>query len=614
MNILLQAVFLIFLITLGGCSDDHLEVPIKPEVQQYIVVLKSGALGAKLKPLNLTLKQQTQSQLMTLSKKYDAKVYRTFSLGLQGGVYKMTLAQAKQMSLEPSVAYVEEDHVVTINSVQASPTWGLDRIDQAQLPLDKSYTHVLSAENVNAYVIDTGVYIEHSDFEGRAQHGFDFVDNDYDSTDCNGHGTHVAGTIGGARYGVAKSVNIYGVRVLDCAGSGRFSDVIAGIEWVNQNHISPAVANLSLGGPVSQAVDDAVKAAIQAGVTFVVAAGNSNTSACSSSPSRVSEAITVGSTTGNDARSSFSNYGACVNIFAPGTDVTSTWINSRQSTNTISGTSMASPHVAGVAALLLSAHPNATPSEVAAGLYAQGVSGTLSGIGTGSPNILVNMSTVQVGDGDENNSARPVELFNGSEVNNISGNKGSEKFYTISVPLNSVNLTYELSGGTGDADLYVKFGAKPSLSDYDCRPYKAGNNEVCKFESASAGVWHVMIRAYSDFSKASLKINYEVIDPSPCTNCVGQEGELNFNIQVGLHPGAGTIESTTGLHKVWLVGPLEADFDLYIDQLQGGKWVKVAASINLKSTEKIAYQGVPGTYRYKVTSYSGVGKYKIWFK
>jgi subtilisin family serine protease len=287
------------------------------------------------------------------------------------------------------VDYVEEDSVVEAIATQQNATWGLDRIDQRDRPLSTTYTYDTTATNVNAYIIDTGIRTTHVDFGGRAFHGTDTVGDGQNGNDCNGHGTHVAGTVGGATWGVAKGVRLFRVRVLSCSGSGSNSGVIAGVDWVRANHIKPAVANMSLGGGASSALDTAVNNSINAGVTYAIAAGNSNANACNSSPARVPAAITVGSTTINDARSSFSNFGTCLDIFAPGSSITSAWSTSNTATNTISGTSMAAPHTAGVAALFLAANPSATPAQVRDALVNNASLNKISGAGTGSPNRLL---------------------------------------------------------------------------------------------------------------------------------------------------------------------------------------------------------------------------------
>ena len=286
------------------------------------------------------------------------------------------------------MSLVERDQVFTISTTQSPATWGLDRIDQRARPLSNSYTYTRTGAGVRAYIIDTGIRFSHGEFGGRATSGFDAVDGGA-ADDCNGHGTHVSGTVGGATYGVAKGVSLVGVRVLDCAGSGTTSGVIAGVDWVTANHVKPAVANMSLGGGASAALDQAVANSIAAGVTYAIAAGNSNARACNYSPARVATAITVGATTSTDARASYSNWGSCLDLFAPGSSITSSWYTSNTATNTISGTSMATPHVAGVAALYLQGNPGATPATVRNALVANATSGVVGNARTGSPNLLL---------------------------------------------------------------------------------------------------------------------------------------------------------------------------------------------------------------------------------
>ncbi|WP_143447620.1 S8 family peptidase, partial [Kineosporia sp. R_H_3] len=333
---------------------------------QYIVVLKSGT-----------------------ARSHGGRVVHSYGTALKGFAARLTPAQLKAVRGDANVAYVAPDAVVTASVTQTGATWGLDRIDQRARPLNGSYTYNTTASNVTAYVIDTGIRTTHNQFGGRATGGFTAVNDGRGTNDCNGHGTHVAGTIGGSTYGVAKGVRLVAVRVLDCAGSGTLSGVIAGIDWVTRNHVTPSVANMSLGGGASSALDTAVANSIASGVTYGVAAGNENQNACNTSPARVGAAITVGSTTSTDARSSFSNFGSCLDVFAPGSSITSAWNTSNTATNTISGTSMATPHVVGVAALYLATHTTASPATVRNAIVNGSTTGVVTSPGTNSPNRLL---------------------------------------------------------------------------------------------------------------------------------------------------------------------------------------------------------------------------------
>jgi subtilisin family serine protease len=328
----------------------------------YIVVLKDSAVGGRAG----TRQVAVSAVATTLAGRYGAIVRHTYGDALNGFSAQLSEKDAKRLAADPSVAYVEEDGVVSIDVTQANPPWGLDRIDQRALPLNQQYTYVSTGTGVTAYIIDTGIRISHTDFGGRAVHGFDAIDNALPADDCNGHGTHVAGTTGGRIYGVAKNVRLVGVRVLNCAGSGTWAQVIAGINWVTSNHQAgqPAVANMSLGGSVNTSVNNAVTNSIADGVSYAVAAGNSNANACNFSPASTPNAITVGATANTDARASFSNFGSCVDIWAPGVGILSAYYPSNTATATLSGTSMASPHVAGAAARVLQNNPAWSPAQV----------------------------------------------------------------------------------------------------------------------------------------------------------------------------------------------------------------------------------------------------------
>ncbi|WP_329218503.1 S8 family peptidase [Streptomyces microflavus] len=401
------------------------------------VILNAGAPGTVSDSYIVTLKDSAarsdSAQGKALAKKYGASIERTYRSALNGYAVEATAAEAKKFAADPAVASVSQNRTFTVSATQNNPpSWGLDRIDQRSLPLDQRYTYPDKAgEGVTAYVIDTGVRISHGDFGGRAFNGYDAIDNDNVAQDGHGHGTHVAGTVGGTAYGVAKKAKIVGVRVLNNQGSGTTAQVVAGIDWVTANAVKPAVANMSLGGGADSVLDAAVQRSIASGITYAVAAGNESTNANTKSPARVAEAITVGSTTNTDARSSFSNFGAVVDIFAPGSSITSTWNTSDSATNTISGTSMASPHVAGAAAIYLADNPGSTPAQVSAGLVAASTPNVVGNPGTGSPNRLL-----YVGAGSTN----PPDPDPGKKFENTTGYPINDNA-TVESPITVTGIT-----------------------------------------------------------------------------------------------------------------------------------------------------------------------------
>jgi hypothetical protein len=349
-----------------------------------------------------------------IAKANKGSVNRTFSKVFNGATITIPAKAINGIKRNPNVLAVEEDFVVTLDpsSVvqQLNPTWGLDRIDQRSLPLNSSYGAPSAASSTIVYVIDTGVLGSHSDFGSRVSSGFDAIASGNGWNDCNGHGTHVAGTVGGSTYGVAKLTTIVPVRVLDCAGSGTISGVVAGLDWVAGRHVAGqlAVANMSLGGGASSTLDAAVNNLINRGVAVVVAAGNSATDACTTSPARVPAAITVGATTSTDSRASYSNFGSCLDVFAPGSSVTSAWYTSTTATATLSGTSMAAPHVAGIAAVALAVNGAQSPAQLAAAIAASATPDVVISAGTGSPNLLAYVNVTPDGSEDVTAPAQPA--------------------------------------------------------------------------------------------------------------------------------------------------------------------------------------------------------------
>ncbi|MEY2939345.1 MAG: hypothetical protein RIS58_332, partial [Actinomycetota bacterium] len=339
----------------------------------------------------VTLRDDVAPQAMADDEKDSGiNVLYVYTEALNGFAAELTEVDAERIAKDPRVESVEQDSVVVLQADQTSPPWGLDRIDQRLVPLNSRYSYNETGSGVTAYVIDTGIRGDHVDFGGRVTSGYTAIRDSYGTTDCHGHGTHVAGTIGGATWGVAKGVSLVAIRVLSCSGSGATSGVIAGIDWAVANHAAgtPAVANLSLGGSRNTAMNAAIARGVADGITMVVAAGNSNADACRYSPASEPTAITVGATGSTDIRASFSNYGTCVDLFAPGVSIVSAWRTSSTAIRSLSGTSMASPHVAGIAALHLQSDPDATPAELTTRIRNAATPDIVGNRGTGSPNLM----------------------------------------------------------------------------------------------------------------------------------------------------------------------------------------------------------------------------------
>jgi serine protease len=558
----------------GVASAQEVQTPERAIPNQYIVVLKDEQVA----------RTQVRGMADALVRPQGGRVLHHFEHALRGFTVNISATGAAALARNPRVRYVEQDSMMFASATQTGATWGLDRIDQRDLPLSGTYTYNVTAAGVHAYIIDTGIRATHTEFGGRVSTGFTAIDDGNGTNDCNGHGTHVAGTVGGATYGVAKEVTLHPVRVLDCGGSGSTSGVIQGVDWVTANHASPAVANMSLGGGVSTALDDAVRNSIASGVTYAIAAGNSNANACNASPARVAEALTVGSSTSTDARSSFSNFGTCVDLFAPGSSITSAWMTSDTATNTISGTSMATPHVTGAAALYLAENPGAAPSTVHSAIVTNASLNKLSSIGTGSPNRLL------------------YSIFSSVPTD-------TPPTASFTVTCNGPTCTLDGSASTDDHGI--------ASYAWDFGDGQAGSGSVAVHTYGSGGTFTVRLTVTDTVGQTGVASQSVTVTSggAPCTACQEFNGFLSGTSDFDIQPkGTYYFSGVSGTHRGWLRGPTNADFDLYLQKWNGFFWSTVARSESVTSEEQIAYNGTPGYYRWRVVSFSGSGSYTFWLQ
>lgn len=545
---------------------------------EYIVVLKSaGAIGTA---------DDVSAQLTT---EFGGEVHSTFNAALNGYSASMSESEALALTADDRVDYVEQAQRVYAMGEQVNPpNWGDDRIDQRDLPLDSRYVYPDNAgQGVNVYIVDTGIRSSHQEFAGRIRPGFDAVTAGGNANDCNGHGTHVAGSAVGTTYGVAKKATVHPVRVLDCAGSGSTADLLEGIEWVTENAVKPATVNYSIGCRSAcsiPSIDQAVRSLVASGVTWVQAAGNSNDDACRYSPQLVPEGITVGNMTRTDAKAATSSWGRCLDVWAPGTSIVSSWYTGDTVTNTISGTSMASPHVAGATALYLGANPGATPAQVQAALVDNASTGKLTGLDAASPNRLLYTAFL-------NSGTPPVGNVDLAAPANQAGTVGQ-----------AANLAVTASGGTAPYT-FSATGLPAGLSINASTGAISGT-----LTAAGAANVTVTVRDSSNpvtTDSATFSWTVTATNPSACTGPLARTGSLSSGQQVALP----SFTRTSGAIEVCLDGPSGADFDVYLQKSSWFGWSTVAQGISASADEKFTYTATSGTYRLVVEAYSGSGAY-----
>jgi serine protease len=559
---------------------------------QYIVQLKKPAIDSPMAGFSVA------QQAAQLAAAHGGRVLHVYEHALRGFAVRMPDAAAPLLRANPLVLSVNPDVRMHAIATQTGATWGLDRSDQRALPLSGAYSYPDAAgQGVHVYVIDTGINPNHAEFTGRVGASRNFVRplillgtaDPADWDDCNGHGTHVSSTSVGTTWGVAKKATIHAVRVLDCQGSGAGADILAGINWVIANHQSPAVANLSLGTLNGRSTDQetAVRNLVNANVAVAVAAGNDNANACNTSPAAEPAVLTVGATTSTDARASFSNYGTCLDLFAPGNSIVAANYANNTGSTSMSGTSMASPHVAGALALARGGNGSLSSAQAQSALVADTTPNVVGNPGTGSPNKLLYVA----------NSGSPPPAD--------------------AAP--TAAFTFSCTG------LACSFDGSSSTDDHGIAAYgwtfgdsTSGTGATVDHSYAAAGTYGVTLTVTDTAGQGDTETRSVTVttggSTAPCTNCTKYSGTLASGGQA-YHPGSGGFSWGGGSLKGYLRGPAGADFDLYLERYSSGLlggWARVASGETTSNNENVTYNAASGTYRWRVHAYSGSGAYEFW--
>jgi serine protease len=563
---------------------------------QYIVTLRKAPDGHALAGLDVA--SQARQLLATVG---GGKVLFAYEYALRGFAVNMTATQAQLLALNPLVASVNPDVKMKTVATQNGAVWGIDRADQRDLPLNGSYSYPdQGGQGVHVYVIDTGLNPNHAEFTGRVGTSRNFVGGllgfgsvDPNAwTDCNGHGTHVSSSATGTSWGIAKKATIHAVRVLDCQGTGSGSAILGGMDWVIANAQQPAVANLSLGTLNGRSTDQetGVRNMVNANIAVAVAAGNDSANACNTSPAAEPAVLTVGATERTDARASYSNFGPCLDLFGPGSDIVAANYSNNSGSTSMSGTSMASPHVAGALALLRGQNPGLSAASVQNALVADSTPNKVTNPGAGSPNKLLYVANSGGGTPVDN---PPVASF--------------------SFSCNNLACSFDGSGSTDDNGIASYSWAFGDAS--------SGTGMTTTRTYAAAGTYNLTLTVTDGIGQTGQQTRAVTVTAAgggnaPCTNCTKYTGTLASGAQT-YHPGSGGFSYSGGTLKGYLRGPLSgADFDLYLERyssgLLGASWSIVARGETTSSNENISYNATSGTYRWRVKSYSGAGSYEFY--